>query len=225
MTGASPPAASAIEVGPPDLHHPALHALVWRAGALGEGSPAPLQGDHTLNPELAPAGGSTAGARHAAVLLALAADPSGELAIILTERAAHLSQHAGQIALPGGKIEAGESPTEAALREAYEEVALPRRAVLTLGELDPYLTRTGFLVTPVVGVLCEGATLTPDPNEVAAAFTTPWGYVMDPQNHRTVRVNRDGRERSYYEVMYGKRRIWGVTAGILRLVHERLVQP
>ena len=215
-----PPLPQALPVRPPDVADPLLYGLVWRAGGLAT-IRHEAGGDHVLNPDLAPSENAPP-ARRAAVLLCLVSDPEGRTAIVLTERASHLAAHAGQVALPGGKIEPGESAIEAALREAEEEVAMPRSSVLALGEVEPYLTRTGFLVSTVVGVLRTATTLHPNPDEVASAFTAPWSTVMNHQNHRKVTVTHDGRERMYYEVMVGDRRVWGVTAGILRLVHGAL---
>lgn len=209
-----------------DDSHAALRDLRRRALRL-HAPAAPLSpevpwgGDHVLNPHLVPAD-AAAPPRDAAVLIALMADAAGEPCVLFTERAGHLSDHAGQIALPGGKIETGETPADAACREAEEEVALPREAVEPLGLAEPYCTRTGFLVVPVVAVLRRDAVLSPDPAEVAAAFTVPWTHVMDAANQREFDFERNGERRRMLELIYEDRRIWGVTAGILRLVHQRL---
>ncbi|MEM8664611.1 MAG: CoA pyrophosphatase [Pseudomonadota bacterium] len=212
----------ALTVQPVRGDDPALVDFVWRARRLSF-DPAvtlPAYGDHLLNPELAPGDGHKP--RTAAVLFALSTDEAGNLSLILTERAAHLSAHAGQIALPCGKIEPGESAVAAALREAREEVALPPEALSVVGVAPSYLTRTGFLVFPVLAVVDKGATLAPDPGEVACAFLAPYRHVMTLTNHRKVEVVREGWPRTYVEVMVGRRRVWGVTAGILRLIHEKL---
>nr|WP_255720487.1 CoA pyrophosphatase [Acuticoccus kalidii] len=215
-----------MALAPPDPRDPKFVDLVWRAQRLEPTrghlrSDVQVHGDHVLNPQFAP-NPSGAPLRRAAVLMALAYDEDGELAVILTERAKHLSAHAGQIALPGGKIEAGETPTDAALREAMEEVALPPDAVQPLGVTEPYATRTGFFVIPVLGALRRSVVLHASPDEVAAAFTAPWSLVMSGAAWREVTVDRDGTPRRYYETMYGDRRIWGVTAGIFKAVGERL---
>ena len=215
-----------LVVGPVPRDDPLIVDLAWLSrridrpeAALDTRAPA---GEHVDNPHLPPAGGRP---HLAAVLIALATAADGTLSIILTERSAHLKKHAGQIALPGGKLEAGETPVAAALREAEEEIALPPRTVEVLGTTVPYLTRTGFLVVPVLGFLRAGATLHPNPGEVAAVFTAPFRHVMTLQNHREITFQSGGATRTVHEVMVGERRVWGVTAGILRLVHEKLYAP
>lgn len=224
-------ALAAETAGPPTVYPPAdddteLARVLERAAGLYpplEPLPvdAPVFGDHVLNPDLAPSA-DTPPPRHAAVLVALAADDMGRLSLILTERATHLKAHAGQIALPGGRIEPGEKPAEAALREAEEEIALPRHAVEPIGLVDAYVTRSGFFVVPVLARLRETVRLVPEPGEVAAAFTMPFGFALSDANRRERTMERNGATRRYYETMYGRHRIWGVTAGILKLVSERL---
>lgn len=210
-------------IGPADENDPIVAEVIARAAALHALETvmpdAALFGDHVLNPHLPPL---EAPPRAAAVLLAIGRGADGRPAIVLTERAANLSRHAGQIALPGGKIEAGETPVLAAVREAEEETALPVSAVVPLGMVEPYLTRTGFSVVAVVGLVTRPVRLVPHPAEVAAVFTAAWEDVMTPSRHREIVVDRNGVSRRFHEVMSGDRRIWGVTAGILRLVHERL---
>lgn len=215
-----------LEVEPARPDDPLLTEIAWRARRLALGIDADAQNDPGGAVREMPAAERAAAApRRAAVLIALCADEAGAASLVLTQRALHLSAHPGQVALPGGKIDAGESPEAAALREADEEVALPPDAVQVLGTTMPYLTRTGFLVVPVLGRVRRRVCLTPNPGEVDAVFTVPFAAVMSPQNHRHVETVHEGRPRSYYEVNAGDKRIWGVTAAIMRLVHEKLYEP
>jgi 8-oxo-dGTP pyrophosphatase MutT (NUDIX family) len=221
--GGAVPEGTSVAVGAAEADNPLVADIVARARGLhrpdGGVPDGRVFGDHILNPHLPPL---EAPPRAAAVLLALGRGVDGRPAIVLTERAANLSRHAGQIALPGGKIEVGETPAAAALREAEEETALPVAAVAALGLVEPYLTRTGFSVVPVLGLVMRPVRLVPYPGEVAAVFTAAWDDVMQPERHREIVMERNGVTRRFHEVMSGERRIWGVTAGILRLVHERL---
>jgi len=141
--------------------------------------------------------------------------------IILTVRTAHLSSHAGQIALPGGKIDREDGgATQAALREAEEEIGLSRTEVRRIGELSPYLTGSGYRVVPVVAEVGPSHHLTPNPDEVADVFEVPLSFLMNPANHRKQSRTWQGRERYFYAMPFGERYIWGVTAGILRSLYE-----
>jgi 8-oxo-dGTP pyrophosphatase MutT (NUDIX family) len=159
------------------------------------------------------AAGAARGLRPAAVLLAV--DLSGErAAVILTKRAAHLRHHPGQIALPGGKVDAGDaSPEACALREAREEVSLTGAEVL--GTLPPHETVTGFSVTPVLAALREPRTLVPEASEVAEAFRVPLAHLADPGSYRVEGRLWGGRRRSYLVAPWGPYYVWGATARIL----------
>jgi 8-oxo-dGTP pyrophosphatase MutT (NUDIX family) len=151
----------------------------------------------------------------AAVLVGLVAHPDGPR-VILTERTAHLKDHAAQISLPGGRIEPGDDgPVAAALREALEEIGLPPENVEILGCLPPRETVSGFLVYPVVGWIDEAVHFTLEASEVADAFEVPLSYVLDPANHRRESLVRDGVLHEFYVIPYPGRRIWGATAEIL----------
>jgi 8-oxo-dGTP pyrophosphatase MutT (NUDIX family) len=153
--------------------------------------------------------------RPAAVLLGLIERPKG-LTILLTERAAHLPHHPGQISFPGGRIEAGDAdPVAAALREAHEEVGLQMAQVEVLGQLSPQLTGTGFTVTPVVGWLTADFEARPDPTEVQTAFEVPLAHLLAPENYRRQTLTRWGTRFSTVEFYFDRHRIWGATAGIL----------
>lgn len=160
--------------------------------------------------------------RAAAVLVPVIARPGGA-SVLLTRRSDHLTSHAGQIAFPGGRLEAGETAVDAALREAFEEVALDPAAVRVLGAGDAYETGTGFLVTPVVGWLAEPPLVTPNPDEVAEVFEAPWEFLMDAGNHQQGFHDREGQPRRWFwAVPFEERNIWGVTAGIIRALRTRL---
>ena len=150
-------------------------------------------------------------------------DRPGEATVLLTQRASNLRDHSGQIALPGGKIDPSDaSPAAAALREAQEEVGLDPSCVTPLGYLDPYLTGTGFLIVPTVALVAEPAALVLNPVEVDEAFEVPLAFLMDAANHQRASREFEGRVRSFYVMPYAERRIWGVTAGVIRNLYERL---
>lgn len=145
--------------------------------------------------------------------------------ILLTQRSAHLNDHAGQISFPGGKIDATDaSPLDAALREAEEEVGLDRSFVDPIGYLDLYATGFGFRILPTVARVKPGFNLTINENEVESAFEVPLSFLMDPGNHQLHSKDFRGVERSYYAMPFAERYIWGATAGILRVLYERIVQ-
>ena len=171
-----------------------------------------LRGDHDLNPGMTPP--STA-LRPAAVLVPLIDHPGGT-AVLLTQRTAHLSAHAGQISFPGGRIEADDSdPIAAALRETEEEVGLPRDRVSVIGRLDTYVTGTGFEITPIVGIVEPPVVLAIDPFEVAEAFEVPLAFILDRRNHQRIERAVGAQSRCFFVLPYEGRNIWGATAGIL----------
>ena len=176
-----------------------------------------LQDDRALNPGLI-SPPSTA-LRPAAVLVPLIDHPPGHphgMTVLLTQRTAHLTAHAGQISFPGGRIEAEDADAEAAaLRETEEEVGLTRDRVRPIGRLDTYLTGTGFEITPVVGIVMPPFPLAIDPFEVEEAFEVPLSYILDPRNHQRVERQSGGHRRVFYVLPYEGRNIWGATAGIL----------
>jgi 8-oxo-dGTP pyrophosphatase MutT (NUDIX family) len=158
----------------------------------------------------------------AAVLVPLIEREAG-LSVLLTLRTAHLRRHAGQIALPGGRADPGELPWQTALREAQEEVGLDPALVEVAGLSDAFWTRTGYVITPVVGFVAPSLTVTPNPDEVAEVFEVPFEFLMDTANHQsTEREFPDGVTRQVWAMPYQGRHIWGVTAMMLRGLRERL---
>jgi 8-oxo-dGTP pyrophosphatase MutT (NUDIX family) len=134
-----------------------------------------------------------------------------------------MRDHPGQVAFPGGKIDPGEDAVTAALREAEEELALPRDAVRVIGTSDVYHTGTGFLVTPVVGVVPPGLPLVPNPSEVEAWFEAPLAMLLDPASWTSNEVFWRGANRRYLEMDWQGFRIWGVTAAIIANLSRRMV--
>lgn len=161
----------------------------------------------------------------AAVLVPIVAHPE-ELTVIFTKRTAHLKAHSGQVSFPGGRAEA-EDPTRefTALREAEEEIGLRRDRVELVATLPEYLTRTGFRVTPVVGLVTPPLGLAPDPREVEQVFEVPLAFLLDPRNHRREWRELQGRRVAYYVMQYGGWRIWGATAGMLVNLYRHLAGP
>ena len=145
--------------------------------------------------------------------------------VLLTQRTETLRRHAGQVAFPGGRLDPGEDAIIAALREAEEEIALPRAAVNVIGIADPYRTGTGYVITPVVGIVPPDLTLVASEAEVAAVFEVPLAFLLDPANQRAARAVYQGRERRYMEMMWNDRRIWGATAGMIVNLSRRLQWP
>jgi 8-oxo-dGTP pyrophosphatase MutT (NUDIX family) len=159
--------------------------------------------------------------RPAAVLVPVVDHP--EPTVLLTLRTSNLSTHAGQIAFPGGRIDAEDaSPLAAALREADEEIGLGRDHIEPLGYSDIYLSGTGYRIAPAVARVRPGFRLVLNPAEVAEVFEVPLAFVMGPENHQLHSREWRGMMRSYYAMPFGDRYIWGVTAGILRNLYERL---
>ena len=162
--------------------------------------------------------------RPAAVLIPVVDHP--QPTVLLTQRSAHLNDHAGQISFPGGKIDATvASPLDAALREAEEEVGLKREFVEPIGYLDLYATGFGFRILPTVARVRPGFKLSINRGEVDDAFEVPLAFLMDPANHQVHSKEFRGMERSYYAMPFAERYIWGATAGILRVLYERICLP
>ncbi len=181
----------------------------------------PARGDFDLNPDFRVEGRRLT---PAAVLCPVARRPAG-LTVILTLRPATMRAHPGQIAFPGGKVDPEDvTPVAAALRESEEEIGLARRDVRLLGELERYETRTGFAVSPFVGLVPDGFVPRPEPGEVAEVFEVPLDFLMDFGSHRRMSRRFEGRERFFWAMPFGERFIWGATAGMIRRLAERVAE-
>ena len=198
-----------------------MNVLVIRErmnGSYAEAGIRSSRGDHDLNPGMLPG----QNLRQAAVLVPLIERPDG-LTVMLTKRTDHLDHHPGQISFPGGRIEEDDtSPEDAALREAEEEVGLQRHEVDIIGRLDEYVVRTGFSVTPFVGLVQSEYTVALDEFEVAEVFEVPLSFFMDEANHRRDSRIHNGEVREFYAMPYGDHYIWGATAGMLRNLYDIL---
>lgn len=209
----------------PPVHAP-FSAADFRHRAMNQsGGPVELawrdHGDHVLNLESI-IEVETRRLRDAAVLVSVIDDPDGGK-VLLTQRTSTMRKHSGQIAFPGGAIDPGDgSPEAAARREAEEEIGLPGHHVETLARLPDYFAATGFRITPVLAVVSRGFEVRPNPAEVEHVFEVPLSFLMDPENHLRDSSVWQGVERHYYRMPYGDWMIWGITAGILRTLYERL---
>jgi 8-oxo-dGTP pyrophosphatase MutT (NUDIX family) len=181
-----------------------------------------FRGDHDLNPDLVHFPPPAGGLRPASVLVGVV-DREPGATVILTLRAANLSIHAGQVAFPGGRVEDGDATLiDTAMREAHEEVGLDPEHVTPIGLLEPYRTRTGYRIVPVLSVVSQDIGLSPDHREVEDVFEVPLEFLMTAANHQRHSLEWEGAKRLFYAMPYGNRYIWGATAGILRMMYERL---
>lgn len=183
-----------------------------RAALQSEAAVPPLSGDL---PEL-----RAQASISAAVLIAITDRP--EPGVVLTVRREDMRTHAGQVAFPGGRIDAGEDPISAAIREAHEELLMTPETVEIVDSLEPYCTVTGYIVTPVIGVVPPDLPLEPHEHEVADWFEAPLAFLLDPGNQRRQSVLFQGRQRHYWEIVWNGRRIWGATAAMLVNLSRRL---
>ena len=168
------------------------------------------------------AGREEAGVTPAAVLVPIIARTDG-LTVLFTQRTASLRSHSGQVSFPGGRAEPGDpDPEFTALREAEEEIGLPARRVEVLARLPEYFTRTGFRVTPVVGLIQPPLELAPDAREVDEVFEVPLDFILDAANHQRATRELNGRSVGYYVIEHDGRTIWGATAGMLVNLYHQL---
>lgn len=156
----------------------------------------------------------------AAVLIAVT--ERDEPTVLLTQRPRTMRDHPGQVAFPGGKVDAGETSVEAALREAWEELGIDARDVRVIGTTDRYQTGTGFDITPVLATIPPDLPLAPNPREVESWFEAPLALLMNPASWQENEVFWKGANRRYYELDYQGYRIWGVTAAICINLSRRL---
>ncbi|MBV9558353.1 MAG: CoA pyrophosphatase [Pseudolabrys sp.] len=189
-------------------------------GGLTDPNVIPRRGDHDVDAAMEKIA-AVRPIRPAAVLVPIV--ERDEPMVLLTQRAQHLPDHPGQISFPGGKIDKGDAdPQAAALREAEEEIGLDRGAVEPLGYLDLYMTTRGYRIVPLIARVRPGFDLTLNTSEVDAVFEVPLNFVMELKNHQRHSRDWEGVTRHYYAIPYGERYIWGVTAGILRNLYDRI---
>ena len=177
--------------------------------------------DYDLNPDMAPLPGAEGPLREAAVLVPIVAHDRPT--ILFTQRAEDLPSHPGQVSFPGGKVaELDQGPADTALRETEEEVGIGRSLVTIAGYLDPYETRTGYCIVPVVGIVRPPFDLVVDRGEVVDVFEVPWAFLMDPDNHQTHGREWQGVMRYFYAMPYNDHYIWGATAGMVKALYDKV---
>lgn len=187
---------------------------------LTDASVTPKWGDHDADPVMRKVA-EVRPIRPAAVLVPIIDNP--EPTVLLTQRAQHLPDHPGQVSFPGGKIDKGDAnPCASALRETMEEIGLDRPHIEPMGYLDLYMTTLGYRIVPVIARVKPGFHLNLNPAEVDSTFEVPLAFLMDQANVQRHSREWQGMTRHYYAITFGERYIWGVTAGILRNLYDRI---
>lgn len=208
------------------MNWPALKArLVEKLDPVGATPAGTGQSDWDLNPGWTPPAAWTGGGKADAAVLVPIVERQDGPTVLLTRRAAAMSRHAGQVAFPGGRIDPGETAEAAALREAEEEIGLPRARVTLLGRSSLYETVTGFAVTPVVALVAPPFELRLNPAEVAEAFEAPLAVVLDEARYERRFHDGEAGRRFFYALAHDERVIWGATAGMLRALRDRWLGP
>lgn len=178
-------------------------------------------GDYHMNPDYMDWVVSES-AINAAVLIGMV-ERQGDVCVVLTKRAERLNSHSGQVAFPGGKIDVEDTSVEAAaMREAQEEIGLEKKHVEILGRMPDYYSGSGFRIAPVLAIIDPAANIRANLDEVDYVFEVPLAFLMDTSNHQAGSRMFEGRERFYLEMPYKEHFIWGVTAGIIRVLHDRV---
>jgi 8-oxo-dGTP pyrophosphatase MutT (NUDIX family) len=187
---------------------------------LTDASMIPARGDHDVDPVMRKIA-EVRPIRPAAVLVPVV--DHDEPTVLLTQRAQHLPDHPGQVSFPGGKIEKSDAnPCASALRETNEEIGLDRSHIEPIGYLDLYMTTLGYRIVPVIARVTPGFQLALNPAEVDTTFEVPLAFLMDQANVQRHSREWQGMTRHYYAITFGERYIWGVTAGILRNLYDRI---
>jgi 8-oxo-dGTP pyrophosphatase MutT (NUDIX family) len=180
--------------------------------------------DFDLNPHADHLRAEVGQLREAAVLLPII-DRSDEFTLLLTQRTQHLSSHAGQISLPGGSRDPEDmTPVDTALRETREEVGILPEEVSVVGAMDGYETRTGFLITPIIGIVAPDYTLNPSTDEVEEVFEVPLAFLLDPENHKKHSREFKGVRYHFHAMPYHDYYIWGATAAMLKNFYQLLME-